>query len=138
EDAFQATWLALAQRPTSVREPAALASWLHSTAYRIARKVRARADRRAVPQGAPEPVSDNDPGREAAWRELGLLVEEEVHALPQKYRVPILLCYWQGLTTEEAARQIGCPSGTVKTRLVKARQLLQAGLLRRGVSLPAG
>src|SRR5207245_8654546 len=77
-------------------------------------------------------------GHEAAWRELGRILEEEVHALPEKYRLPLLLCYWESKSHEEAARQLGWPAGTVKTRLARGRQLLQGRLARRGVALPAG
>jgi RNA polymerase sigma factor (sigma-70 family) len=137
EDAFQATWLALARQAGSVRKPGALASWLHGTAYRIARKARSAAERReACPRVPQRPAAD--PAHEAAWRELGRLVEDEVSRLPEKYRAVLLLCYWEGTTTEEAACRLGCPVGTVKTRLGKARQLLRERLARRGVTLPAG
>jgi WD40 repeat protein len=66
------------------------------------------------------------------------VVEEEVAALPKKYRLPLLLCYWEGHTNDQAARRLGCPAGTLKTRLARARQLLHERLTRRGVSLPAG
>jgi WD40 repeat protein len=91
----------------------------------------------AAPDGA-EPLSAVDPGREAAARELGRLVEEEVARLPEKYRLAILLCYWQEFSTEEAARQLGWPKGTVKTRLGKAREVLRERLARRGITLPVG
>jgi RNA polymerase sigma factor (sigma-70 family) len=138
EDSFQATWLVLARRASSIRKPRALASWLHGAAFRIARKARRAAQRRDSRPGLPQHRAVPDPGEEAAWRELGRLVEEEVNALAEKYRAAILLCYWEGLTTEEAARRLGCPQGTVKTRLGKARELLQQRLARRGVTLPAG
>jgi RNA polymerase sigma factor (sigma-70 family) len=138
EDAFQATFLVLARKASSVRRPEALASWLHGVAYRVARKARARRDRPAPPgEEAVDPAAA-DPGHEAAWRELGRLIEAEVHALPQEYRLPLLLCYWEGKTNEEAARQLGWPSGTVKTRLARARRLLHGRLARRGVTLSAG
>jgi len=107
EDAFQTTFLVLARRAGSIRKPASLASFLHGVAWHIARKTR-RGDRHAQPLGE-EAVrsSTTEPSCEAAWRELGRIVEEEVQALPEKYRTPILLCYWQGLTGEETACRLG-------------------------------
>src|SRR5262249_7856838 len=132
------TFLVLARRAAKIRKPAALASFLYGVAYRIARHVRADLLRRQSHPGGPitEPVGD--PAGEAAWRELECILVEEGHALPDKYRTPILLCYWEGLTNEEASRRLGWPVGTVKTRLLKARQLLHARLTQRGVSLSAG
>jgi RNA polymerase sigma factor (sigma-70 family) len=134
EDAFQATFLVLAQRAAAIRKPASLASWLHGVAYRLASRARRRA-----PAPLPESAANvANPAHEAAQRELARLVEEEVALLPEKLRLPILLCYWEGLTNDEAARRLGWPPGTVKTRLLKARNCLHARLTRRGVSLPVG
>jgi RNA polymerase sigma factor (sigma-70 family) len=138
EEAYQATFLVLARRAAKVRKPAALASWLYSVAYRIARQARADIVRQQSRPGEPMARPPVDPAREAACRELESIVVEEVHALPAKYRLPILLCYWEGLTNEEAARRLAWPAGTVKTRLLRARQLLHKRLTRRGVSLPLG
>ncbi|HEY7424599.1 MAG TPA: sigma factor-like helix-turn-helix DNA-binding protein, partial [Gemmataceae bacterium] len=99
--------------------------------------VREDERRRSSEQGCP-PAPASDPGQEAAWRELGRIVEEEVHALPEGLRTALLLCYWEGLTNDEAARRLGWPCGTLKTRLAKARKLLHDRLVRRGVTLPAG
>jgi RNA polymerase sigma factor (sigma-70 family) len=138
EDAWQATFLLLARRAGSIRKPASLASWLHGTAFHIAHKVRSAIDRRPTreKQAVRPPVVD--PGCEAAWRELGRIIEEQVHGLPDKYRLPLLLCYWEGATHEEAARRLSWPCGTVKTRLAAARRLLHKRLVHRGVTLPAG
>jgi RNA polymerase sigma factor (sigma-70 family) len=138
EEAYQATFLVLSQRAAKIRKPEALASWLYGVAYRIARQVRTNLLRR---QAYPHPMSGQpvaDPAQEAAWRELERLVVAEVHSLAEKYRAPLLLCYWEGLTNDEASRRLGWPAGTVKTRLLKARQLLHERLKRRGVSLSAG
>jgi RNA polymerase sigma factor (sigma-70 family) len=138
EDAFQATFLVLARRAGAIRKPAALPSWLHGVAYRISRKARTRLGRGQTLAADASAEVDRDPPREAVWRELGQIVEEEVHGLSEKYRLPILLCYWEGESNQEIARRLGWPSGTVKTRLAKARSLLHARLVRRGVALPAG
>ena len=138
EDAYQATFLVLARNAGSIRKPASLASWLHGVAYRIARRRGPTPSARRALEREAVPVPVADPGREAAWRELGHILEEEVHALPEKYRLALLLCYWEGKSYQEAGRQLGCPEGTVKTRLARARRLLQGRLVRRGVSLSGG
>jgi RNA polymerase sigma factor (sigma-70 family) len=138
EDAWQATFCCLARRAGSVRKPAALASWLHGVAFRLADKARRSAERRQARERRASPPAAPDPAREAAWRELGVLIEEELHRLAEKHRLPLLLTYWQGLANEQAARQLGCPSGTFKARLARARDLLRDRLVRRGVTLPAG
>jgi hypothetical protein len=75
---------------------------------------------------------------EAGCRELRRVIDEEVQRLPEKYRAPILLCYLQGQTNEEAARHLRWPTGTVKIRLLRARELLRKRLVRRGLDLTAG
>ncbi|MCI0455873.1 MAG: sigma-70 family RNA polymerase sigma factor [Gemmataceae bacterium] len=150
EDAWQATFLVLARRAGTIRNPASVASWLHGVAFRLAEKARAAAERRRArerstppPQPLPPRVGEGQgrgatPCHEAAWREMGRLIEEAVHALPERYRIPILLCYWEGRTNVEAARRLGWATGTLKARLAKARQLLHEGLSARGVTLPVG
>src|SRR5690242_16487459 len=93
EDAFQAAFLVLARKAGSIRNPGALASFLYGVAFRIARKLRARADRHPSPAGATSCAPAPDPIRDAAWRELEQILAEEVQRLPEKYRAPILLCY---------------------------------------------
>jgi RNA polymerase sigma factor (sigma-70 family) len=138
EDAFQATFLMLARRAGAIRKPAALPCWLHGVAYRISRKARTRLGRSQTLAAVVSAKLDRDPPREAVWRELGQIVEEEVQGLSEKYRLPILLCYWEGESNQVIARRLGWPSGTVKTRLAKARSLLHDRLVRRRVRLPAG
>ncbi|HEY7313877.1 MAG TPA: sigma-70 family RNA polymerase sigma factor, partial [Gemmataceae bacterium] len=116
EDAFQATFLALAHRAASIREPGSLASFLHGAAYRIARRIGRDEERRRVVERQGTLAQPADPMREAAMRELGGIIEEEVHRLPEKLRAPLLLCYWEGLTNAETASRLGWPCGTVKTR----------------------
>jgi RNA polymerase sigma factor (sigma-70 family) len=138
EDAWQATFLVLARGAGAVRNPGALAGWLHGVAFRLAEKARAASARRRAREQTAVHGQTAEPCQEAAWRELGRIIEEAVHALPERYKAPVLLCYWQGRTNEEAARQLGWATGTLKARLAKARQLLHARLTARGVTLPAG
>jgi RNA polymerase sigma factor (sigma-70 family) len=135
EDAFQATFLVLARKAHTIHKQQSLASWLYKVAYRVALRARADISRRRTQekealQTAPPPTP-----AEAARRELGQVIDEEVQRLPEKYRAPVLLCYLQGQTNEEAAQQLSCPTGTVKVRLMRARDILRKRLARRGVGL---
>lgn len=133
EDAFQATFLVLVQKAARLRRPELLANWLYGVAYRIARKLRTTAETRRRHEARKlHPVFTlTEPGAE----ELRPILDEELHRLPEKYRVAVVLCYLQGKTNEEAAQQLHWPTGTVKGRLARARDLLRSRLVRRGVTL---
>jgi RNA polymerase sigma factor (sigma-70 family) len=136
EDAFQATFLVLLQRGAAVTKRELLANWLYGVAYRIC--MQARRTRRGVgleevePPGAPEP----GPAEQAARHELERIVDEEIQRLPGNYRRAVVLCYLQGQTYPEAARQLGCPPGTVATWLARAREKMRVRLGRRGLAVP--
>jgi len=135
EDAFQATFLVLVLKARSVKNPQLLGSWLYGVAYRTSVKVRLAASRqsqREKPMVA-EPVSDGE--TEAIWRDLRPVLDDELHRLPNKYRTPVLLCYLEGKSVEQAARALDLPRGTVLTRLAWARQRLRGRLTRRGLTL---
>ncbi len=142
EDAFQATFLALVLKAGSVRRHESLAGWLYRVAYRIAvRAGRAAAQRaRQERQGGDgrDALSPRDPVAEAAARELGPLLDAELNRLPGKYREPVVLCYLEGKSYDEAARQLGWPKGTLATRLAYARELLRPRLQSRGLGLVGG
>ncbi len=135
EDAFQATFIVLVRKARSIQDPDSLGGWLRGVAYRTALRARCRASRRQVvertraqmvrPENAPEDFSPD----------LRQLIRTELERLPDSYRDAVTLCYLQGLTHQEAARQLGWPVGTVKVRLVRGRRLLRERLDRRGVSL---
>jgi RNA polymerase sigma factor (sigma-70 family) len=138
EDAFQATFLVLVRKAASLGRPGPLGPWLYGVAYRTALKARTEAAvRRARERPAadvPAPEADGD----VVWRDLRPVLDEELNRLPGKYRVPFVLCYLEGKTNEEAAARLGCPKGTVVSRLARARQRLRGRLERRGVTLSAG
>jgi RNA polymerase sigma factor (sigma-70 family) len=137
DDAFQAAFLILARKARSLRRPDSVACWLHGVALRVAHRVRANAWRRRELErrGAMMKVVAADPeeSRPKSWPEL----HEEIARLPEHYRQPVVLCYLEGLTVEEAALRIGCPAGTVHSRLSRARERLRGRLERRGSAIPA-
>ncbi len=131
EDAFQATFLVLSRKAGSILHGEALPGWLHQVAFRVALRARpSRAtwtgiDLDGVPSPAPTQVEE-DTRR---------LLHEEIARLPAKYRLPIVCCYFEGKTHEEAGVELGWPTGTVAGRLARAREVLHTRLTRRGVAL---
>ncbi len=142
QDAFQATFLVLVQRRGSIRQLESVGGWLYGVACRVAARARVETARRrrVEERGAlrvVEPV-EASAGDESDQAELGPIVQEEVGRLPEKYRAVVVLCYWQGLTQEQAAVQLACPLGTVRSRLARARKLLHRRITRRGLAPLAG
>jgi RNA polymerase sigma factor (sigma-70 family) len=142
EDAFQACFLALARRAGSIGRRESVGGWLHKVAYRVAlgaKGRRTRRDAREQPLGDLTPMAPPaDPASEAARQEVWRVLDDEVGRLPDRYRVPFVLCHLEGRSNADAAREIGCPLGTVESRLTRARKLLRGRLSRRGVMLSAG
>jgi RNA polymerase sigma-70 factor (ECF subfamily) len=138
EDAFQATFLVLARKASSIRKHEALAAWLHRVALNIARTARRCSEQRQAHERQAALMSCAGSTVEPEPSDWQPLLHEEVDRLPRKYRVPVVLCYFEGKTHEETARQLGWPLGTVKGRLARARDLLRARLQRRGLALSAG
>jgi RNA polymerase sigma factor (sigma-70 family) len=142
DDAFQAVFLVLVRKAGTLRRGDLLGNWLYGVAYRVARRARASSARRpaqaplgleavaALDESNPDRSTGPDP-EPTPW------LHEEVARLPEKYRFPVLLCYFEGLTHDEAAQRLGCPLGTVKGRLARARDLLRRRLTRRGVTCSA-
>ena len=135
QDAFQSTFLLLARRADSLWVRDSLGPWLHSVACRVASGARA-ADgrRRALERRAAgrSSRSADEPGRD----DLGPALHEEIERLPDRLRAPLVLCYLEGLTHDQAADHLGCPVGTVRSRLARGRDRLRRGLARRGFAPP--
>jgi RNA polymerase sigma factor (sigma-70 family) len=136
EDVFQATFLILAKKPGALRKSSAVGPFLFGTASRLARKYRARAgQRRAREQHVPNRPSPDEPLAHLSVLEAERILHEELARLPERYRAPLVLCYLEGKTRDEAARELGYRLGTFKDRLERARHLLEVRLTRRGVGL---
>lgn len=135
EDAFQATFLALVRRGSTLRARESVGPWLHAVATRIALKSRRGSARRlARERRAAVPETMEAERSPAAIDDLGALVHQEVARLPRKYREPVVLCYFEGRTHDETAISLGWPVGTVRGRLARARDLLRSRLTRRGLA----
>jgi RNA polymerase sigma factor (sigma-70 family) len=138
EDAFQATFLVLARKAASLRGPLPLGGWLHAVAYRTSLKARTTmARRRARERRAAVPVAA-EAARPEEREEMLHLLDQELNRLPDKYRVPLVLCELQGRGRKDAAAQLGIPEGTLSSRLAQAKKLLAERLTRRGAALTAG
>jgi RNA polymerase sigma factor (sigma-70 family) len=135
EDAFQATFLILVRRAGAIRKRAALGSWLHGVAYRAALKARAREACRRRHERAAIPPDATDPARDVVWRDLRPVLDAALDRLPGQYRAPLVLCYLEGKTQQEAARLLGWRPGTLATRHRRGLARLRVLLARRGVAL---
>ena len=134
EDAFQATFLVLLRRAEAIRTRGSVGSWLHGVALRTAQKARGRAAQRHLLESGTL-VADALPARIEQASENDPVLEEELARLPDKYRLPLLLCYYQGQTLEHAAQSLGWPLGTIAGRMSRAREQLRRRLQRRGIIL---
>src|SRR5262249_29947177 len=141
DDAFQATFLVLVRRGDSVQPSGKVGNWLYGVAYRTALEARRAAARRRVKEARARKVpplqrvgfAENAP--DDAWADLRPLLDRELSRLPDRYRGPVVLCDLEGQTQKEAARQLGCPEGTVSSRLARGRALLARRLRRHGAAL---
>jgi len=131
EDAFQATFLVLARKPGSVRKRDSLASWLYGTAYRLAIRQRQQRERRRPLHDEAALLSPSAPAG-ADMDSLRPWLHDEIGKLPERFRAPLVLCYLEGKTNEEAARELGWPAGSMSRRLAQARDLLRDRLAARG------
>jgi cytochrome c peroxidase len=132
EDAFQATFLILARKAASIRKTASVGSWLHGVAYRTALKARAQSATKQKNEARAPARTVSEPD-DLSWREAQQILHEELTALAERYRVPLVACYLEGKTQDEAAAQLGLAKSTLKERLERGRSLLRARLVRRGL-----
>jgi RNA polymerase sigma factor (sigma-70 family) len=141
EDAFQATFLVLTRRAAAVEPKEMVANWLYGVAHQTALKARSVAAKRKGREKqmaeAAEAAAEAGVERDR-WDDLRPLLDQELSRLPDKYRVPIVLCDLEGKTRREAARDLGWPEGTVAGRLAIARKMLARRLTQRGVALSGG
>lgn len=142
EDAFQATFLVLARRAASIRRRDAVSHWLYGVAYRVASKLKARTfarrEKEKVLAQLPSALPNSDPIPLVIWRELRVVLDEELSQLPDKYRAPIVLCYLQGKTNEGAAKELGWSAGSMSKRLAAGKEMLRERLEKRGMALTTG
>ena len=142
EDAFQATILVFAQKARAIHKGESLGGWLLKVAFRIARAARDRAEKRVGHERSLADLAGAPAGDRADYwaeqEEIRSVIDAEVNRLPEKYRLPIVLCYFQGKTNREIAQELGHPLGTVQSNLSRGRDQLRDRLARRGVTLSAG
>jgi RNA polymerase sigma factor (sigma-70 family) len=127
------TFLVLVRNARSIRNQGSIVSWLHGAAIRVASCQRgATARRRRHEQKAAERATlsvDDEPEDDVRP-----VIHKELDRLPEKYRAPILLCYFESLSHEEAARLLHWPVGTVRSRLARGRARLRGRLVKRGLA----
>ena len=133
EDAFQAAFAALACKARSIRTANSVAPWLHKVAFRAALRLRGRQRRTVALTPGSEPLAA--PNDEPDRRDLRHALDAAIQKLPAKYRDAFVLCCLEGLTHGEAAVRLGCPEGTIHSRLATAKERLRRGLERRGITL---
>ncbi len=148
EDAFQATFLVLARKAGSIRKQESVGSWLYQVAYHAALKARAQTASQKPPplpsrklgmwHGCDSRGSRADPLDELTGRELLAVLDSELVRLPERCRAPLVLCYLESQTCDQAARQLGWSLRTLKRRLEQGKKLLGARLARRGLALSTG
>jgi RNA polymerase sigma factor (sigma-70 family) len=137
EDVFQATFLVLIRKAPSLDRGKPLGSWLYTVAYRLALRARANEFRRQRCEGQAAQTRPPTDGRATSPSDLVVALEEELHRLPERHRAPLVLCYLDGKTNDQAAQILGCPRGSMAARLALARERLRECLARRGFVAPA-
>jgi RNA polymerase sigma factor (sigma-70 family) len=142
EDVFQATFLALARKAADGSPPDSLPAWLHGTAHRLSLKhhqtEKRRQNREARTGQAAEAVPPSDPSSQLTVQEMFQALNEELLQLPEINRLPLILCYLEGRTQDEAAEMLGWTPGSLRGRLQRGREMLQTRMARRGLSLGMG
>jgi RNA polymerase sigma factor (sigma-70 family) len=136
EDAFQAVFVALVEKARTIRVNDSLGPWLYTVATRIARRNRANRKRWAARvASAGDDLAELPTHDDLDRHEIPRVIHEELRRLPRRLQAPVVLCYLEGMTHDFAASELGCPVGTVRSRLAKARGLLRQRVSRRGLTL---
>jgi RNA polymerase sigma factor (sigma-70 family) len=138
EDACQAVFLILARKAGAAAWRSSAAGWLYAVARKVAGNARVAARRRARREAVVAGPDHVQPVDRMTGRELLAAVDAELDRLPPRYRDPLVLCFLQGLTRDEAATHLGLPVATLHTRIDRGRARLAAALARRGITLGAG
>ncbi len=138
EDAFQAVFVVLARRAAAVRPREQVGNWLYGVAYRTACKARAALARRRSREKQVDPMPHPEAKPADVWHDLRPVLDAELARLPDKLRLPLVLCDLEGRPQRAAARQLGLPAATLANRLAAARRLLARRLAGRGIGLAGG
>src|SRR5579862_622651 len=138
EEAFQATFLVLARKAKSCLGRHSLAGWLHEVAQRTALNAKRTRTQRQVKERQVQHMPEMMAQGTGVWWNVVPLLDQELSRLPEKYRVPIVLCDLEGQSQKDAARMLGCPEGTLSSRLTRAREMLRTRLVRHGVAVSTG
>jgi RNA polymerase sigma factor (sigma-70 family) len=136
EDAFQATFLILIRKVSSLTHCQGLGSWLYTVAYRLALRARANETRRRRCEAQAARSRPDTERLPTPTADVVVALEEELQRLPARHRAPLVLCYLEGKTNAQAAQILGCPPGSMSARLAQARERLRNCLTRRGFVLP--
>jgi RNA polymerase sigma factor (sigma-70 family) len=134
EDVFQATFLVLARKASSVRAADALGGWLHRVAFRVALQAKNEAMKRKRLESELAAMRISDTTRAGSEIDLHSVLHEEIERLPERERLPVVLCDLEGLTYEPAAGRLRCTEQALGYRLARARTRLRDRLRRRGVT----
>ena len=135
EDCFQAVFLVLTMKARTLSRTESLGPWLHGVALRVALKAKTQATTRRNIEQKTAVNSEDDQRDGLIWRDLRPVLDNAIAGLATKYRIPFVLCYLQGRTVAEIARELGQPKGTVAAQLARAREQLRHRLVRRGITL---
>ena len=138
EDAFQAAFLVLVRKASTVSPRTMVGNWLYGVSHQTALQARRSAARRRAREATVNRMPETETVPHDPWADAQPLLDEELCRLPENYRAVIVLCDLEGRTRKEVAHQLGCPEGTVAGRLARARSMLAKRLAQRGVTLSGG
>ena len=133
DDAFQAAFLLLARKAERLWVNDSLGGWLHRVACRIALQLRSDAARRRVQERRAGDLAVSPTDSRAIWDDVSTVLHQEIDRLPERYRKPIVLCYLEEMTYQQAATHLRWSEGTTRGRLARAREILRVRLNQRGI-----